>query len=143
MRNIFVASLIALVSFAMSAGLALAAPYKAADNNPQVVAAYLDPTTTHGIPSEPGCNHVGIDIVKQNGNSGNFQEWSYGTQPCTGDALHGDHDLWKISKDGTCPLKTTLVHQPNVGDPNYPGWGTYLVPGATYCVTSNDFHPTK
>lgn len=118
-----------------------AAPYNAEANNPQVVAFYA--TGTHGIPSEPGCNHIGMDIVMQAGNSGNFQEWSYGTQPCTNDPLHGDHDLWKLSTDGTCPANATIIHQPNIGDPNYPGWGTYLVPGATYCVLNNDFHPSK
>jgi hypothetical protein len=137
MKNVILASVLAFGLFAMNASAIFAAPYNAANNNPQVVAAYLDPTTTHGIPSEPGCNHIGIDLVKQNGNSGNFQEWSYGTQPCNNELLHGDHDLWQISKDGTCPANATVV--PNA----YPGWGSYLVPGVTYCVINNDFHVSK
>jgi hypothetical protein len=113
----------------------LAAPYNAADNNPQVVAFY--PTGPHGIPSEPGGNHEGMDLVMQAGKSGNFQQWFYGTFPAGGEGLHGDHDVWLVSKDGTCPPNATLVPQA------YPGWGDYLVPGADYCVMNNDFHTSK
>lgn len=141
-RNIILTSIL-LAFFLSSASPIVAAPFNAGGKNKQIVAIYLDPTSTHGVVSEPECNHVGIDVVKKNGNSGNFQQWSYGTQPCTGEPLHGDHDLWKLSKDGTCPDKATKIVQPNIGDPNYPGWGTYLEPGATYCVFNNKFHVTK
>lgn len=135
MRNQFLAGAICTGLFLTAVTSAFAAPYKAAENNPQVVAYYEN--GTHGIPSETGGNHEGIDQVKQNGNSGNFQAWFYGTFPAGGEGLHGDHDVWKISKDGTCPPNAILVPNAN------PGWGDYLVPGADYCVISNDFHQSK
>ncbi len=79
MKKTFIVSALALGILAMNSGMAFAAPYNAADNNPQVVAFY--PTGTHGIPSEPCANHVGEDLVMRAGNSGNFQQWSYGSTP--------------------------------------------------------------
>lgn len=130
MKKIYV---VAVVAGALMASVtpAWAAPYNAALNNPQIVAYYT--SGPHGIPSEPGGNHIGTDIVMRSGNSGNFEEWFYGTFPAGNEGPHGDHDVWLVSKDGTCPSNATIV--PNA----YPGWGDYLVPGATYCVITNDF----
>ena|SRR5258708_6259508 len=136
MKKILLTSAAALGLFVMSAGAIFAAPYNPNFVNPQVVAFYT--SGPHGIPSETCSNHYGFDLVMRDGNSGNFQEWSYGSTPCDENGvLHGDHDLWQISKDGTCPDKATTI--PNA----YPGWGSYLTPGATYCVLNNDFHVNK
>ena len=57
-------------------------------------------------------------------------------QPATGMGLHGDHDLWKLSKDGTCSDKAIVV--PNASA----GWGDYLSHG-TYCMKNNEYRPAK
>ncbi len=115
--------------------VAFAAPFKAAEYNPSVVAYY--PDGWHGVVSEPEGNHLGEDLVLKNGTSGIFQQWSYGTQPATGTGLHGDHDVWMPLANGTCPVGTTTV--PNA----YPGWGDYLKPNTTYCVRNNEFQPAQ
>ena len=107
-----------------------AAPFNAADNNPQVVAYY--PTGPHGIVSIPGANHEGEDLVMRAGKSGNFQQWFYGTFPLTGET-YGVHSVWNETKNGKCPANATLVENA------YPGWGDYLEPGADYCVIENIF----
>jgi hypothetical protein len=143
MKNLVLVSAMTVGLFVLSAGSVFAAPFNAANNNPQVVAYY--PDGTHGVPNEPCANHVGADLVMQLGNSGNFMQWLFGSVPCDENgALHGDHSVWKLSKNNDpCPAKAATIYQPNIGDPNYPGWGTYLVPGGTYCVTTNDFHIIK
>lgn len=119
---------LALVAL-MSPSAALAAPFNAADTNPQVVAFY--PQGPHGIVGENEY-HSGIDLVMKRGNSGNFQQWFYGTS--TVDGLHGVHSVWNESPDGTCPENWYLVPNPN------PAWGDYLTPGVDYCVHNNLFH---
>jgi len=124
-------SLLTVVAFV--AGPTLAAPFKA-DNNPLIVANY--PTGDHGIVGEPVL-HNGADVVMRAGNSGNFQQWFYGTAAEEGVVTEGDHSVWLISKDGTCPSNFVLVPSAN------PDWGDYLVAGADYCVHTNDYHVTK
>ena len=135
MKKKIFASFLASGMFLTSGLSAFAAPYKAAENNPQVVAFYEE--GTHGIPSEPGGNHEGTNMVKQNGNSGNFQAWFYGTFPAGEEGLHGHHLVWKISKDGTCPSDAVFIPDAN------PGWGDYLVEGADYCVLDNQYKVDK
>jgi hypothetical protein len=111
-----------------------AAPFNAADKNPNVVAYY--PTGPHGIVGIPGTNHEGADLVMKAGKSGNFQQWFYGTNPLTGET-YGVHSIWNVTKNGKCPANATLVENA------YPGWGDYLQPGADYCVIENIFKPAK
>lgn len=110
-------------------GAALAAP---SNQNPHVVADYQ--TGTHGIVGEND-THTGSDVVMQTGNNGNFQQWFYGTSPT--DGVHGDHSVWKVSQDGSCPANWDVVQNAN------PAWGDYLTPNVNYCVHTNDFHPSN
>lgn len=116
--------------FVVFTGVAFALPTneQKGENNPQVVAHYQ--TGTHGIPGEYD-THTGVDLVKRNGNSGNFQQWFYGESASEG--KHGEHSLWKVSKDGTCAADWITV--PNASA----NWGDYLLAGATYCVKTNDY----
>jgi hypothetical protein len=116
----------------MGSGTALAAPFKA-QNNPQIVANY--PDGLHGIPGETE-DHEGADVVMRAGNSGNFQQWFYGTS--ASESLHGDHSVWKLSKDGTCP--NGWLKMANTAD-NF--WGNYLVTDGIYCIHTNDFKPSR
>lgn len=106
------------------APVALAAPSKS--NNPQIVSNY--PDGLHAIPTDPVTWREGADVVMMRGNSGQIQQWY--TDP-TGFVIHS---VWNISKDGTCA--DGWVRIPNA----YPGWGTHLTPGATYCVHNNATH---
>lgn len=117
-----------LLLAAVILGGANTAKAAASPNNPQVVAYYL--TGSHGIVGEYYL-HEGKDVVMRAGNSGNFQQWFYGT---SAEGVHGDHSVWKISKNGTCSDGAILV--PNASA----SWGDYLVHGADYCVKTNDFH---
>jgi hypothetical protein len=119
---------------AFGAGTALAAPFNS-QNNPQIVANY--PTGDHGIVAEPYL-HQGADVVMKSGNSGNFQQWFYGTSAENGGITEGDHSLWKIAQNGQCP-SSDWVLVPNASA----SWGDYLVPGADYCVNTNDFHSSE
>lgn len=127
-----IVALAAVAAIALAGNVALAAPFKA-EGNPQIVANY--PTGPHGIPGESEY-HEGADVVMRAGNSGNFQQWFYGTSASEG--LHGEHSLWKYSESGECNDNEVKVE---VGDPS--AWGDYLVDGGTYCVKTNDFHPSK
>lgn len=98
------------------------------ENNPNVVAYYEN--GPHAIVGEPDV-HYGKDVVMKAGNSGNFQQWFYGTSALEGE--HGEHSVWQISKDGTCPDKWDHVADP------HPEWGDYLTPGTDYCVHTNEF----
>lgn len=122
--------LIAAVFFATKAS---AAPFKAADKNPNVVAFYE--TGPHGIADEPGIYHEGMDIVMKAGKSGNFQQWFYGFADENGGVIEGDHSVWRVAKDG-CSNGWTRIEDA------YPEWGDYLKPGADYCVKTNDFKTT-
>lgn len=114
--------------------MAFAAPFHAAENNPNVVAYYDLYTDTHGIAGITG-TFTGTDLVMKNGNSGNFQQWFYGKFPdgTTG----GIHTIWNVSKDGTCPDKWILIKQAN------PSWGDYLLKNRDYCVNNNYFNVSK
>lgn len=130
----YLAVLSAAMVFIAGGGLALAAPNNA-ENNPQIVANY--PDGDHGIVGEP-FKHTGSDVVMKTGDNGNFQQWFYGFSEQEGGIIEGDHSLWKVSKDGTCPNdKWVLVEEP------YPEWGDYLEPGVDYCVLTNDYHVVK
>ncbi len=130
----YIMSIFMALAMLFSAVPVFAAPFKA-DNNPQIVANYA--TGDHGIPGEPA-THTGADVVMQAGNSGNFQQWFYGFADENSGIMEGDHSVWKLSKDGTCPSNTFAM---TVGPNNF--WGDYLVQGATYCIRTNDFHQTK
>jgi len=121
--------------FFAATSVAFAAPFKSAEHNPLVVAYY--PDGPHGVVSEPEGNHEGQDLVLREGKTWTFQQWSYGTLPATGEGVHGDHDIWMPSKDGTCPKNTTMVLNAQEE------WGDYLQPNTTYCVRNNDFHLAK
>ena len=115
--------------FLISVGTALAAP-KA--NNPQVVANYS--TGDHGIVGEPD-THTGADVVMTAGKSGNFQQWFKGTSTENGGITEGDHSVWmNVGSRTSCPNGWDFVSSP------YPAWGSYLQPGANYCVHTNDFN---
>lgn len=106
-----------------------AAPYKAADKNPQTVAFYEE--GIHGIPGHPFL-HMGTNMVKRNGNSGNFQAWFWGTSEEEGE--HGHHEVWQIAKNGTCPDDAVFIADA------HENWGDYLVEDADYCVLINEYH---
>lgn len=121
----------ALAVSLFGATAAFAAPFNAG-NNPQIVANYS--TGDHGIPGEPYL-HTGADVVMRAGNSGNFQQWFYGTSAENGGITEGDHSVWKnVGTSTSCSDNETLVADA------YPQWGDYLEPGANYCVKTNDFH---
>lgn len=124
---------LSLVFFSLSFVSANAAPFKANDKNPNIVAFF--PDGVHGIPDEPDITHEGKEVVMRAGNSGNFQQWFYGTSD-EGPGKEGDHTLWKLLKKDQCPDGSTLI--PDA----FPEWGDYLQPGADYCVKTNDFHVT-
>lgn len=111
---------------------AQAAPFKAADKNPNVVSYY--PEGLHGIPDEPGITHEGKDIVMAAGKSGNFQQWFYGTAyELDGTRVVGKHTVWKVKKGLDCPDTWTEIKNA------YPDWGYHFEPGKDYCVKTNDF----
>lgn len=124
----YVIAVISLMS--LSAGLAFAAPTKS--NNPQIVANFT--SGDHGIVGEPFL-HQGTDTVMQAGQSGNFQQWFFGTS--TEQGVHGDHSVWmSVGTSTQCPNDGILVINANQN------WGSYLQPG-NYCVRTNDFRPTN
>ncbi len=121
---------IAIVCIALSitaVSSALAAPDNGnkAANNPTVVAYY--PTGIHAIPTDPVTYVTGTDLVTMRGDSGQIEAWYTGTDG------HGIHSVWNLSKDGTCPASMVLIVNA------YPTWGSYLTPGASYCVQNNTF----
>ncbi len=128
--KIFFAMLFSLVLSVSTLSVASAAPFNA-ENNPNIVANY--PTGPHGIVGDSEY-HEGADVVMKDGNSPTLQQWFYGTSASNG--LHGDHSVWKVSKDGTCPDNWILFPQA------YPSMGDYLEPGADYCVMTNEYHPS-
>jgi hypothetical protein len=117
---------------------AYALPNKMAEHNPQVVAYYPGPDDIHGIVGEDE-KHTGWDLVKKNGNSGSFQQWFYGESETEG--LHGEHSLWKVSKDGTCPDNFHLVYNDYENSNSF--WGKHLEDDTYYCVMTHDFKPSK
>lgn len=122
------ASVIMIGAFASSA---FAAPFNAT-NNPQIVANYS--SGDHGVVGE-FVTHNGADVVMRAGNSGNFQQWFYGTSDENGGNTEGDHSIWRNVGDSTdCHAKEVLVENASAS------WGDYLQPGANYCVKTNDFH---
>lgn len=125
----YLITVISSLSFLIASTAAVFAAPSNATNNPNIVANYN--SGPHGIVGENDY-HSGQDVVMQNGNSGNLQQWFYG--PSLEGNTEGDHSVWILSKDGTCPSGWYTL--PNA----YPAWGTYLQPGATYCVKTNDYH---
>jgi hypothetical protein len=123
--------ILGLIAVFVVATPAMAAPFKAADKNPNVVAYYE--SGAHGIPDEPGIYHEGKDLVMRAGKSGNFQQWFYGFANEYGGVIEGDHTVWKLQKDDQCADGWTEIEDA------YPEWGDYLEPGADYCVKTNDF----
>ena len=130
MKNIYTVFSIVLGLLIFSVAAVDAAPYNAADKNPQQVAFHEE--GVHGIPTQPGVTHTGTNMVKQNGNSGNFQAWFWGTSDEEGE--HGHHEVWKISKDGSCPNDAVFI--PDAHE----NWGDYLIEDADYCVMVNEYH---
>lgn len=96
-----------------------------ADNNPNEVAYY--PTGIHAIAGNPITYVSGTDLVTMRGNTGMIEAWYTGTDG------HGIHSVWNITTTGTCQSNWFLVSQA------YPNWGSYLTPGADYCVMNNAF----
>jgi hypothetical protein len=122
MKKIIFAAL-TIAALALPAGVA-AAPFNAADKNPQVVAYY--PTGIHAIAGNPITYHEGADLVKRNGASGNFQQWYQHPDGW------GIHSVWKdVGSQTTCSKGWVFIAQAN------PGWGDYLTAGANYCVHNN------
>lgn len=121
------------ISF-FGANSALAAPFNAV-NNPQIVANFQD-NSLHGIPGESE-THRGSDVVMRAGDSGNFQQWFYGTSTENGGITEGDHSIWKSVGDSTT-CKDNQVLVPDASS----AWGDYLQPG-NYCVRTNDFHSSE
>jgi hypothetical protein len=114
-----------------------AAPFKAEDKNPNVLVYYED--GKHGIVGEDAL-HEGQDLVMKAGKSGNFQQWFYGIayEGEGGAAItEGDHSVWKLSKDGSCPEGWYKLEGVNTSPDKF--WGDYLEYGATYCIHTNDF----
>ena len=116
----------------VSASSVVAAPFFA-EGNPNIVANYHD--GIHTIPGEQEDIHTGMDVVMRAGKSGNFQQWFLGDSEQEG--FHGEHSLWKESKDGTCKNGDVLIEDA------HPGWGDYLNPEADYCVKTNEFQKSK
>lgn len=124
--------LTAVTLFAMSAGLASAAPFNAADKNPNIVAHYEE--GVHAIIGIDGSEEVvhleGKDIVMQAGKSGNFQQWFENDK--------NYHSVWRYIGDKTeCPEGWVFLENPTsptVGDT----WGDYLEEG-NYCVRTNEY----
>ncbi len=114
--------------------VSLAAPFNA-DGNPQIVANY--DSGEHGVVGETE-THTGADVVMRAGESGNFQQWFYGTSTEDGGITEGDHSIWKLSEDGACNGGATAM---TVNSENF--WGDYLVEGGTYCIKTNDFHSSE
>ncbi len=122
------------ILFALFATTASAQPAndQKGENNPQVVAYYT--SGPHAIPGDPNL-HYGYDLVKANGESGNFQQWFYGWSETEG--WYGKHTLWKVSKDDNCKNDGVAIWDPN------PAWGDYLVDNVWYCAKTNDFAVDK
>jgi hypothetical protein len=120
----------AMLVLGAGAQIASAAPNKA-ENNPKIVANYSD--GDHGIPGEYYL-HTGSDVVMQAGGSNNFVQWFQGWSAEDGGIYEGDHTVWMVSKNGTCPTGWMFI--PNASA----SWGSYLAAGATYCVMTNNFN---
>lgn len=125
------------IMFLLIASPASAAPFKA-DKNPNIVANYED--GPHGIPGESEY-HEGKDVVMAAGKSGNFQQWFYGYSAEDGGIIEGDHSVWKLSKDGSCPDNSFAMTVTGPDGDNF--WGDYLEYGSTYCIHTNDFRVSK
>ncbi len=122
---------LALILVLVSIKTVNAAPFRAFDKNPNVVAYY--PEGDHGIPGESFL-HQGEDLVMRNCRSCNFQQWFLGTSEEQGGIKEGEHTVWRsVGQATTCPKGWILMISP------YPAWGDYLQPGANYCVHNNDF----
>lgn len=133
------------------AGPALAAPFKAFDTNPQVVAFF--PTGDHGVVGE-NATHNGMDLVMETslGKFGNeftndakiTQQWFYGTanEGENGSIItEGDHSVWMLLKDDQVCHNGDLLTDVNTSPDKF--WGDYLTFGGDYCVRTNDFHASK
>lgn len=131
----FIISLFALLSVMFMSSNSAFATDRLLDGrvgNPNFVVYY--PDGLHGIVGESGIRHEGEDLVMKDGNSGNFHQWFFGTSDEEDGKLEGDFSRWQVRKEGhDCQDDFILV--PNA----YPQWGTYLEPGADYCVKTTDF----
>ena len=120
--------LAALAASAIFVAPAMAAPLNS--NSSNIVANYS--SGDHGIVGESS-THTGADVVMKAGNSGNFQQWFSGTSAENGGITEGDHSVWKnVGSATSCNGGGVLVTNA------YPAWGSYLQPGANYCVKTND-----
>ncbi len=146
MKIVFV-SLLLLGLVVIFPSSAAAAPFKAHDKNPQIVAYY--PDGPHGIVGDNDY-HEGMDIVMETGLGakksefkleGNVvQQWFYGqaAEGPNGEFITiGKHSVFKLSKDGTCPNGWYTLEDVNTHPDRF--WGDYLTTGATYCVKTNEF----
>jgi hypothetical protein len=134
MKRLF-ALVAAVALFTGTAGMVSAAPFKAHDKNPNVVAHY-DPGL-HAIIGIDGSSTVvhmtGRDIVMKAGNSCNFQQWFENDEI-------GYHSVWKHvghDYDGNVPHGWVLVENarnPETGDT----WGHHLCEG-DYLVKTNAY----
>ncbi len=126
----FFAILVAVFAFLIVfTGSSYAAPNP---NNPNVVVYHSTGPHTIPIPEQPSLD--GHDLVMRNGNSGNFNQWFWN------DSI-GYHSVWNMTKNGKCENGYLIK---NAREPEGVGavtWGDYLVPGADYCVITNEFHP--
>lgn len=139
------AAVTALVLSLFGTSVTFAAPFDAADTNPQVVAYY--PTGDHGVIGEDE-THNGQDLVMEAGVGANkdplindakvTQQWFYGTSTENGGITEGDHSVIMLSDDGTCQSGWYALQNVNTSPDNF--WGDYLTTNATYCVKTNDFH---
>lgn len=84
------------------------------------------PNGSHGIPTQPGINHQGMDLVLKDFSYGGIKQIFVGYSEQEG--LHKHVTKWSVAPKGTCPKKSTLIKNA------YPDWGNYLLPGADYCV---------
>lgn len=104
------------------------------DNFCGKVVAYYE-SGVHGIVGESGITHEGKDIVVEvsNGCKNEFIQWFWGKSD--EGKIEGEKSVWRLTDDCKCYDGEILVKNA------YPSWGTYLKPGANYCVKTTDFNP--
>lgn len=100
-----------------------------ADNNPQTVAYYT--SGDHGVVGESS-THTGTDYVRQDGNSGNFDQWFCGSATSPDQLSECEHSVWlSVGSQTSCMGNGKLVENASAS------WGSYLSSG-NYCVFTND-----
>ena len=130
MKKIMAGMFTGIFMLASASGVFAEAPNpQIANNNPQTVAYYT--SGDHGIAGD-SATHTGTDYVRQNGNSGNFDQWFCGSSTESSDPSECEHSVWMSVGDATtCNAGGVLVEDAQAS------WGDYLSPG-NYCVRSND-----